>query len=138
MGPLEAPKGEFEDRRAVVLIVEHDFLIRWPAAEHLRDSGYRVIEAGSAGEAMVVFSSGEHVDLVFSDINLSGELSGTGYAFARWLGHNHPNVPMLLTSGHGAAAPQAQIGIPFIPKPYVLAEVDQRIKELLARRQGRA
>jgi CheY-like chemotaxis protein len=138
MGPLEAPKGEFEDRRAVVLIVEHDFLIRWPAAEHLRDSGYRVIEAGSAGEAMVVFSSGEHVDLVFSDINLSGELSGTGYAFARWLGHNYPSVPMLLTSADGAAAPRAQSGIPFLPKPYVLAEVDQRIKELLARRRARA
>jgi CheY-like chemotaxis protein len=138
MGPLEAPKGEAEDQRAVVLVVEDDFLIRWPAAEYLRDSGYRVIEAGSAGEAMVVFSSGAHVDLVFSDINLSGELTGTGYAFARWLGDNHPSVPMLLTSGDAAAAPRAQIGIPFIPKPYVLAEVDQRIKELLARRRARA
>jgi len=138
MEPLEAPKGEAEDQRAVVLIIEDDFSIRWPAAEYLRDSGYRVIEAGSAGEAMVVFSSGTHVDLVFSDIHLSGEPTGTGYAFARWLGEHHPSVPILLTSGDGAATPRAQIGIPFIAKPYVLAEVDERIKELLAGARARA
>jgi|SRR5580693_3332436 DNA-binding response OmpR family regulator len=135
MEPLQASNGEAEDTRKVVLIVEDDFLIRWPAAEYLRDSGYRVIEAGTVGEAMIVFSSGTHVDLVFSDINLSGEL--TGYAFARWLGDHHPDIPVLLTSGDPIASPRAHIGIPFIPKPYVLAEVDERIKELLARRRAR-
>jgi DNA-binding response OmpR family regulator len=134
MEPLEASNDEAQDSREVVLIVEDDFLIRWPAAEYLRDSGYRVIEAGTAGEAMVVFSSGTHVDLVFSDINLAPQL--TGYALARWLGDNHPHVPVLLTSGDATASPRAPIGIPFIPKPYALAEVDERIKELLAR--GRA
>jgi DNA-binding response OmpR family regulator len=135
MEPLEASNDEAQDTREVVLIVEDDFLIRWPAAEYLRDSGYRVIEAGTAGEAMVVFSSGTHVDLVFSDINLAPQL--TGYAFARWLGDNHPHVPVLLTSGDATASPRAPIGIPFIPKPYALAEVDERVKELLARRRAR-
>jgi DNA-binding NtrC family response regulator len=135
MEPLEASNDEAQDAREVVLIVEDDFLIRWPAAEYLRDSGYRVIEAGTAGEAMVVFSSGTHVDVVFSDINLAPQL--TGYAFARWLGDNHPHIPVLLTSGDATASPRAPIGIPFIPKPYALAEVDERIKELLARRRAR-
>jgi CheY-like chemotaxis protein len=136
MEPLEVSNGEAEDTHEVVLIVEDDFLIRWPAAEYLRDSGYRVIEAGTVGEAMVVFSSGTHVDLVFSDINLSGGQL-TGYAFARWLGDHHPHIPVLLTSGDATASPRARIGIPFIPKPYVLAEVDERIKELLARSRAR-
>jgi two-component system, response regulator PdtaR len=133
MGPLEASNDEMEDRE-VVLIVEDDFLLRWPAAEYLRDSGYRVIEAGTVGEAIAVFSSRTHVDLVFSDINLSGEI--TGYAFARWLGDHHPDMPVLLTSGN-AVSPRGQIGLPFIPKPYVLAEVDDRIKALLARKRAR-
>ena len=47
MEPLEASNDEAQDAREVVLIVEDDFLIRWPAAEYLRDSGYRVIEAGT-------------------------------------------------------------------------------------------
>ena len=131
MEPLEASNDEAQDTREVVLIVEDDFLVRWPAAEYLRDSGYRVIEAGTAGEAMVVFSSGTHVDLVFSDINLAGQL--TGYAFARWLGDHHPHIPVLLTSGDATASPRTHIGIPFIPKPYALAEVDERIRKLLAR-----
>jgi len=136
MEPLEASNGEAQDTNEVVLLVEDDFLIRWPAAEYLRNSGYRVIEAGTVGEAMVVFSSGTHVDLVFSDINLSaGQL--TGYAFARWLGDHHPHIPVLLTSGDATASPRAPIGIPFIPKPYALAEVDERVKELLARRRAR-
>jgi DNA-binding NtrC family response regulator len=135
MEPLEALNEDAPDAREVVLIVEDDFLIRWPAAEYLRDSGYRVVEAGTAGEAMVVFSSGTHVDVVFSDINLAPQL--TGYAFARWLGDNHPHIPVLLTSGDATASPRAPIGIPFIPKPYALAEVDERIKELLARRRAR-
>ena len=135
MEPLEALNEDAPDAREVVLIVEDDFLIRWPAAEYLRDSGYRVIEAGTAGEAMVVFSSGTPVDLVFSDINLAPQV--TGYAFARWLGDHHPNIPVLLTSGDATASPRAPIGIPFIPKPYALAEVDERIKELLARRGTR-
>jgi CheY-like chemotaxis protein len=135
MNPLEASHDEAEDSRAVVLIVEDDFLIRWPAAEYLRDSGYRVIEAGTVGEAMVVFSSGTHVDLVFSDINLAGEL--TGYSFARWLGEHHPDLPVLLTSGDAKASPRGQIGIPFVAKPYVLADIDERIKELIARARPR-
>ena len=61
--------------RPVVLIVEDEFLLRWPASEYLRDSGYRVIEASSVSEAMVVFSSHTRVDAVFSDINLQGELT---------------------------------------------------------------
>jgi DNA-binding response OmpR family regulator len=136
MKPLEAPQDEVQDTRQVVLIVEDDFLIRWPVAEYLRDSGYRVIEAGTAGEAMVVFSSRTHVDLVFSDINLAPQL--TGYAFARWLGEHHPHVPVLLTSGDAGASPRTGVEIPFIAKPYALAAVDQRIKELLARRPARA
>jgi DNA-binding response OmpR family regulator len=133
MEPLEASNYEAQDAREVVLIVEDDFLIRWPVAEYLRDSGYRVIEAGTVGEAMIVFSSGTHVDVVFSDINLAPQV--TGYAFARWLGDNHPHIPVLLTSGDATASPRAPIGIPFIRKPYALAEVDERIKELLARRR---
>jgi hypothetical protein len=44
---------------------------------------------------------------------------------------------VLLTSGDATASPRAPIGIPFIPKPYALAEVDERVKELLARRRAR-
>jgi DNA-binding NtrC family response regulator len=135
MEPLESSEREAEVRREVVLIVEDDFMVRWPTAEYLRDSGYRVIEAGSAREAMVVFSSGTHIDVVFSDVNLSS--GPTGYEFARWLGDSHPAVPVLLTSGDAPSSNTPAV-VPFIPKPYVLAEVEQRIEDLIAHRHARA
>ena len=98
--PVETPAQDSTESRPVVLIVEDEFLLRWPASEYLRDSGYRVIEAGSVSEAMVVFSSNTRVDVVFSDINLQGELNG--HALARWLDKHHPTVPILLTSGDKA------------------------------------
>jgi DNA-binding response OmpR family regulator len=130
--PVETHARESADNRPVVLIVEDEFLLRWPASEYLRDSGYRVIEAGSVSEAMVVLSSTQ-VDMVFSDINLIGDV--TGHALARWLGEHHPKVPILLTSGDKAAAAGISMAgkRSFISKPYSLAEVDQRIKQVLLR-----
>jgi DNA-binding response OmpR family regulator len=131
--PVETPAQDSTESRPVVLIVEDEFLLRWPASEYLRDSGYRVIEASSVSEAMVVFSSNTRVDAVFSDINLQGEL--TGHALARWLDKHYPAVPMLLTSGDKAAAASVSTGAArvFISKPYLLADVDQRIRALLPR-----
>lgn len=131
--PVETPAQDSTETRPVVLVVEDEFLLRWPASEYLRDSGYRVIEAGSVSEAMVVLSSHARVDAVFSDINLQGELNG--HALARWLDKHHPTVPILLTSGDKAAAASVSTGAgrSFISKPYSLADVDQLIKALLPR-----
>jgi two-component system, response regulator PdtaR len=136
MEPVESLRTEAEDRRDVVLIVEDEFLIRWPAAEYLRDSGYRVIEAGSAQEAIVVLSSGTHLDVVFSDVNLSDGL--TGHDLACRIAQSHPGIPVLLTSGDSPSSFRPQVDVPFIAKPYVLAEAEQRIKELVERARLRA
>jgi DNA-binding NtrC family response regulator len=129
--PVEIPAHETADGRPVVLIVEDEFLLRWPASEYLRDSGFRVIEAATVSEAIVVFSSHARVDLVFSDINLQGQL--TGHALARWLSKNYPDVPMLLTSGDRFAAEAVSTGATrwFVAKPYALADIDRRIRDIL-------
>jgi DNA-binding NtrC family response regulator len=129
--PVEIPAQDAADTRSVVLIVEDEFLLRWPASEYLRDSGYRVIEAATVSEAIVVFSSNTRVDLVFSDIQLQGAL--TGHALARWLSKHYPEVPMLLTSGERGAAESISTGASrwFVPKPYTLTDIEQRIKDIL-------
>ncbi len=131
--PVETPVQESADTRPVVLVVEDDFALRWPASEYLRDSGYRVVEAASVDEAIMVLSSNARVDVVFSDINLRGEPSGI--ALSRWLHEHHPEVPMLMTSGESLGAPAAAAGArrSFIAKPYVLADVDRLIKSILPR-----
>jgi DNA-binding NtrC family response regulator len=123
--PAASVTQDLGDRLIRLLLVEDEFMLRWPAAEYLREAGYRVIEAASVNDGIVVLSSGVRVDLVFSDINLSGEL-------ARY----HPDIPVLLTSGDKDAAQLISAGArrAFLPKPYDLAEVERRIKEMLAPR----
>jgi DNA-binding NtrC family response regulator len=131
--PVEAPVEDSVDARPVVLVVEDEFSLRWPTSEYLRDSGYRVVEAASVDEAVMVFASHTRVDVVFSDINLKGDRSGI--ALSKWLHEHHPCVPMLMTSGHEPAAQSVSTGEKrlFIAKPYVLAEVDQLIRSVLPR-----
>ena len=111
-------------------MVEDNALTRCTTAAYLREVGYRVIEAGNAAEAISVLSSGTHVDLVFSDIYMPGELNG--HVLAQWIAQHHPEVPVLLTS----AAPwevnvSAERRRDLIVKPYHLADVERQIEALL-------
>jgi two-component system, response regulator PdtaR len=131
--PGANPQNHAEDPPKVVLIVEDDFEVRWLASEYLRNVGFRVIEAATANEAIDVLASRTKVHIIFSDINLAGEISG--HDLARWLAKNHPNVPMLLTSGNEgeSAAVEARPTRAFLPKPYALADIQQRVREMIAR-----
>lgn len=128
---LRDGENEAEDRK-VILIVEDEFLLRWPTAEYLRDVGYRVIEAATAEEAMTVLSSGAHIDIVFSDINLRGEL--TGHLLASWMERHRPELAVLMSSANRDASASIVLGAKreFIPKPYSLADIDRRIRGLLS------
>ena len=131
MVPVSATQ-ETDERRSTVLLVEDELLLRWPAGEFLRDAGFRVIEAASASEAIAVLASGTRVDLVFSDVNLAEGMDG--HALASWLANNRPQTPMLLTS----ADRQELYRVPVdatratLSKPYDLAVVAQRIREMLS------
>jgi DNA-binding NtrC family response regulator len=113
-----------------VLIVEDEFLVRWAAAEFLRERGYTVIEATNVADAISIFELGTHVDIVFSDINMPGEQ--TGHALAEWLDRHHPNVSLLLTSGSAAEADKVNTTPKrrFIVKPYELGEVSAYIESM--------
>jgi CheY-like chemotaxis protein len=120
-----------------ILVVEDDVLVRMPIAEYLRDCGYKVIEAASADEAMKVLLHQEIVvDVVFSAIDLPGEIDGFG--LAKWTREHRPDLEVLLAgtvrSAVGEAKELCQEGP--IPKPYDPQLVQSRIRSLLAARQA--
>jgi len=124
--------------RPVVLLVEDETLLRETTAEYLRLSGFTVVEAANAAEALAAFAAGESVDLVFSDVQLA---AGTmdGFRLARWVHRHHRGVPVLLTSGHGEAIRAAALvgGSSFVAKPYRQKSLVSRLCRLLDEARGR-
>ena len=65
-----------------VLVVDDEVLVRMVIAAYLRDCGYRVVEAASADEAMLVIEHDEEgaVGVVLSDVEMAGEQDGFALA----------------------------------------------------------
>jgi CheY-like chemotaxis protein len=118
-----------------VLLVEDEVLVRLVVAGYLRECGYRVYEAANAREAVAILQSPEvSIDVVFSDVQMPGDLDGFG--LARWIRANKPGVQVVLTSGiersAEIAATLCEAG-PLLKKPYPPQEVVDRVKQLIAK-----
>jgi CheY-like chemotaxis protein len=127
--------GDEIARRPVILLVEDEDLLRETTGEYLRLSGYIVIEAENAAEAIAAFVAGQRVDAVFSDVHLPGGPMD-GLRLALWVRRHHRGVPVLLTSGQGEAIRLAALvgEHSFAAKPYRLKGVVDRLRSLLDER----
>jgi DNA-binding NtrC family response regulator len=120
----------------IILVVEDDVLIRMPIAQYLRDCGYRVIEAVSADEAIAVLLHRDTpIDIVFSDIEMSGSIDGFGVA--KWIRQHRPGTDVIMAGtvprSVDAAKELCESGP--LPKPYDAQSVHSHIRRLLAARK---
>ena len=121
-----------------VLIVEDDEIVRTMAAKVLRDRGYFVSAAGSAGDARNAFEAeNRKFDLVFCDIVLP---DGNGLNLAEDLRAMSPDLKVLLTSGYAdRRAELSQLGdrdFPLLEKPYALFDLLTAVKDTLGQPMG--
>ena len=127
---------------STILIVEDEVLIRACLADFLQDKGFKVLEAGTADDAVEIIEKADSaVDLVFSDVMMPGKLNGFG--LAQWVHAIHPDLPIILTSGHakicgrvsarGASVAESirRCGTAAMPKPYDLEHVAEEIRKLV-------
>jgi DNA-binding NtrC family response regulator len=115
---------------SVILVVEDAADLRSSVSQFFRLAGFEVVEAANAREALATVNSASHIDLVFSDVNMPGEMDGIG--LAQWLSINRPQLPVILTSAQ--ARPDLMRPIPhrrFVPKPYLLDALEIDIRELI-------
>src|ERR1700761_6016897 len=121
--------AERERKRAVVLIVEDELLVRMDAVDMLRDAGFDVIEAGNADEAISILESGAAISVVFTDIQMPGSMDGLKLAAAvrkRW-----PPVKIVATSGVvKVEEDDLPAGGRFLPKPYSPSQIVVTLREL--------
>ena len=121
-----------ERKSTTILVVEDEALVRMVIADYLRECGYRVIEAATADEALAILKAESRIQILFSDIEMPGELNGFG--LARWAREHRPDLAVLLTSGRSQAANAAEElcdSGPLIAKPYTAEDVMMHISSLL-------
>jgi DNA-binding NtrC family response regulator len=118
-----------------ILVAEDEVMVRLDISDYLRAHGYNVIEANSAAEAILVFKNGLEVSMVFTDVRMPGTVDGID--LARYIKNHHPDVPVVITSGHVLPTEVPRALGPFIAKPYDLARVLEILELQLRQREGK-
>ncbi len=117
-----------------MLIVEDTVLVRLAIAAYLRDCGYRVIEAASSDEALLVLQqSATTIDVLFSDADIAGDLDA--FSLCQWSRKNRPETRIVMAaSSKGAAVAAGKLCEegPYLAKPYEPQAVEDYIRRLLA------
>ena len=117
-----------------VLMVEGDVMIRLVVAAYLRECGFKVIEASSADEALIVLKADGKVaiDVAFVDIDAAGGLDGFG--LSQWIRRERAEIKIILASGAHRTAKEAghlcEHG-PIMRKPYDHKDLERQIRQVL-------
>jgi two-component system cell cycle sensor histidine kinase/response regulator CckA len=119
--------------RGLVLLVEDEDAVRSFAARALQLRGYTVIEAASGEEALEILNDAElHVDIMVSDVIMPGL---DGPAWVREARKTRPDAKVIFVSGYAEDTfVGGESGIPeaaFLPKPFTLPELTQKVKDVL-------
>ena len=80
-----------------ILVVEDDGLIRMDLADVLSDSGFDVVEAANADQALALLEAGIPVKAMLTDIDMPGSMNGIKLAnltASRW-----PECRIIVISG---------------------------------------
>lgn len=113
---------------ARVLIVEDNVILRYTLAHWLREEGHEVTEAATADEALSVLKSILTVDIVVTDVEMPGSMSGLD--LTTYLRKSFPSLPVIVVSGNPIPRDYTNASA-FFRKPYALDGVAEQIKALL-------
>ncbi|MHC4777039.1 MAG: PAS domain S-box protein [Planctomycetota bacterium] len=121
-----------------ILLVEDEDAVRGLAMEALGSANYEVTSVPTAGKALESFDeAGGSFDLVFTDVVLPDV---NGIELAEKLLKKRPDLPVLLTSGYTERKSQLtdikERGLPFLQKPYRLAELLKAVHEAIEGPRG--
>lgn len=117
--------------RLTVLVVDDDPLMLRMLCVVLRRSGYEVVDAACAAEALRIAEDGVQFQLVVTDLMMPGM---SGVDLWHRLKSLRPAVPVLLISGGSPTDLETHVvplELPFLPKPFKPDEIVQAIERLI-------
>ncbi|WP_280949658.1 response regulator [Pseudorhizobium pelagicum] len=112
-------------------MVEDEPLIRMDVAEYVNETGFSALEAAAGDEALAILSARTDIDVVFTDVNMPGEIGGM--ELARRIADRWPQIGVIITSG--MVRPRSADLSPrwlFFSKPYDLEHVVNSMRRLAA------
>lgn len=116
------------DEMIVVLIVEDEVFVRFGIAKYLEGAGYAVIEAGSGEAAIALCNAGTAIDMIITDVDLGGSL--TGWDVAECFRSVLPYLPILYTSREAIDCSRCVSGSTVLSKPYRNNEILKECQRL--------
>lgn len=122
-------RGEGE----TILVVEDEHELRHYTTETLRELGYVVLEAPDGHAALDILYRHPEIDLLFTDVVLTGGLNGR--ALADEALRRHPGLKVLFTTGytsnaivhHGRLDP----GVNLLGKPFTYADLAAKVRSII-------
>jgi len=130
--PVEVKTDTAEGPRPLtVLAVDDDALVLMNTTALLEDLGHRVIEAGSAREALVILERGEEIDLLITDHAMP---QMTGAQLIAEVGQRWPTLPVILATGYADLPAGAGAGVLRLNKPFWQADLEKTVAAAMARR----
>jgi two-component system, NtrC family, response regulator GlrR len=116
-----------------ILIVDDELLIRWAIAETLAADGFRVLEAGSAREALQMLENGGEVGVVVLDLKLP---DSSDLGLLRTMRQRVPRLPIIVMTAHATAELREEAvragAILALDKPFDMHFMADRIREAIA------
>ncbi|MBX9592479.1 MAG: response regulator [Hyphomonadaceae bacterium] len=122
-------------RSGVVVVVEDEWLVRDDIVHELKAGGWEVLEASTAEGAIGLLHENRRIDILVTDIQLAGYLSGWDVAEA--FRAAQPKMPVIYASGNTVDQSRAVIDSLFFRKPYRAAEILNACRRLAGETQDK-
>jgi CheY-like chemotaxis protein len=128
------PAAKSDGQGQLILLVEDEPSVRSLTADSLRELGYNVVEAESAAAALRMLDGNPDVALLFTDIVMPDM---NGRRLADEAVKRRPGLRVIYTTGftrnavvhNGVLDP----GVNFLPKPFTLQQLSDKLREVFAR-----
>jgi signal transduction histidine kinase/response regulator RpfG family c-di-GMP phosphodiesterase len=118
-----------QPRRATVLIVDDEDLVRAATSEMLREMGHTVVSANTGAAGLEKLASDKDIDLLITDYLMPGMRGSELIEEAK---RRRPDLKALLLTGYANLAKGEAAGVPRLAKPFREADLARIVASLLS------
>ena len=124
-------------REQTILVVEDEASVRLAISDYLTQQKFIVLQAAGAAGAIDVISLHPEIDLVFTDLQMPGDMDGLD--LVDWVLKRRPGLPVIITSGvWGRVSTMAEYSrnqsLSYFIKPYPYDAVARKIRQVIEER----